>query len=166
MPLPTCPATARGTNISSSNRSSASDGRMRGRRLQEARAELFRRNPLCVNCERNVITRLATERDHIINLAEGRTDDPSNMQGLCKPCHQAKTHSESNRARGVTNRPSYIHRAVMRTVIHWTLIIHGIDRQAGGHTNSTTLPLGHRVLSHADKKFHIQTDSANGGCER
>jgi 5-methylcytosine-specific restriction protein A len=81
------------------NRSSASDGRMRGRRLQQARAALFRSNPLCVNCERNGIVRLATERDHIINLADGGTDDPSNTQGLCKDCHQAKTQQESQRAR-------------------------------------------------------------------
>lgn len=88
-----------------SNTSSASDGRMRGRRLQEARAELFRRNPLCVNCERNGVTRLAAERDHIIPLFEGGTDDLSNTTGLCKPCHQAKTQAESNRVRGITTKP-------------------------------------------------------------
>ena len=45
------------------------------------------------------------------------------------------------------------------------LIIHGIERQAGGHTNSTTLSLGHRALSHADKISHIKKNSANGGRE-
>jgi 5-methylcytosine-specific restriction enzyme A len=88
-----------------SNRPSSSETRLRGRALQQARAELFRRNPLCVNCQKKGITRLATERDHIINLAEGGTDDPGNTQGLCVDCHKAKTQRESNKARGITSRP-------------------------------------------------------------
>ena len=42
---------------------------------------------------------LATPRDHIKALAEGGTDDASNVQGLCTTCHDAKTKEEA--ARGV-----------------------------------------------------------------
>lgn len=31
-------------------------------------------------------------------------------------------------------------------------------QRAGGHTNSTTLSLGHRVLSHSDNKSHISKE--------
>ena len=41
--------------------------------------------------------------DHIIPKAEGGTDDESNLQSLCKPCHAAKTDREKNRGRGVSN---------------------------------------------------------------
>lgn len=33
--------------------------------------------------------------DHIINTAQGGTDDPTNLQTLCNPCHDKKTHTES-----------------------------------------------------------------------
>lgn len=88
-----------------SNRPSSSGTRLRGRALQQARAELFKRNPLCVNCQKKGITRLATERDHVIPLFEGGTDDTNNTVGLCNPCHKEKTQQESNRARGITTKP-------------------------------------------------------------
>lgn len=57
------------------------------RRLsREQRAEVLARNDgLCVNCNTNP----ATEVDHI----DGDSPDPSNLQGLCRDCHQAKTQS-------------------------------------------------------------------------
>lgn len=39
----------------------------------------------------------ATEVDHILNLAEGGTDDLSNLQAICQECHKAKTTEESKR---------------------------------------------------------------------
>jgi 5-methylcytosine-specific restriction protein A len=91
--------------LSWSRQSSSSDVRLRGRKLQQAREELFRRNPYCVHCKAKGIARIATERDHIINLASGGTDDIDNTQGLCADCHKAKTQSESNRARGIASKP-------------------------------------------------------------
>jgi 5-methylcytosine-specific restriction enzyme A len=38
-------------------------------------------------------------RDHKIPLAEGGTEDPSNIQGLCPPCNVKKTAAESLRGR-------------------------------------------------------------------
>nr|WP_298117409.1 HNH endonuclease [uncultured Pseudomonas sp.] len=39
------------------------------------------------------------EVDHIINVAQGGTDDDANLQALCVPCHKAKTASESSSGR-------------------------------------------------------------------
>ena len=35
------------------------------------------------------------ELDHIVNTANGGTDDPSNLQILCHDCHKVKTQAES-----------------------------------------------------------------------
>lgn len=41
------------------------------------------------------------QADHRIELADGGTDDPGNVQALCIPCHQAKsTASHTARSRG------------------------------------------------------------------
>ena len=40
------------------------------------------------------------EVDHIINVAQGGTDDDENLQSLCIPCHKAKTAAESAAGRG------------------------------------------------------------------
>lgn len=51
----------------------------------------------CKHC--GVVT-MQLECDHIINQAEGGTDDLSNLQSLCKPCHDIKTLEESKRGAG------------------------------------------------------------------
>ena len=50
-------------------------------------------------CEAQGRVTLATQRDHIIPLAEGGADDVSNSQGLCKTCHEIKSKAEA--ARGI-----------------------------------------------------------------
>jgi 5-methylcytosine-specific restriction protein A len=35
------------------------------------------------------------ELDHIVNVAQGGTDDEKNLQSLCVPCHKKKTSKES-----------------------------------------------------------------------
>ena len=42
---------------------------------------------------------LAVQRDHITALCDGGTDAPDNVQGLCVPCHDAKTQAEALRGR-------------------------------------------------------------------
>ncbi len=75
-----------------------------GRANQRLRRELFEREPLCVECKRRGRVSLATQRDHIVPLAEGGQDVAENVQGLCNECHMAKTLTESmrgqRRARG------------------------------------------------------------------
>lgn len=39
------------------------------------------------------------EVDHIVNVAQGGSDDECNLQALCIPCHKAKTATESNAGR-------------------------------------------------------------------
>ena len=72
--------------------------RMRGRALQEARARLFKRSPLCVECERSGRVAAATQRDHVVPLGEGGLDVESNTQGLCETCHDVKSKAERLRA--------------------------------------------------------------------
>jgi 5-methylcytosine-specific restriction protein A len=78
--------------------------RMTGRRLQAARKRLFEQNPLCVECDKRGIVRLATQRDHVVALTNGGADDDSNVQGLCDECHEEKSLGErllaQRRARG------------------------------------------------------------------
>jgi 5-methylcytosine-specific restriction protein A len=69
--------------------------RIRGRRLQQLRADLFARQPVCVLCR----VAPATIRDHIVNLAAGGTDTPDNEQAVCETCHDAKTADEATRGR-------------------------------------------------------------------
>jgi len=73
--------------------------RVRGRRLQRQRARLFAEHPLCAECDRHGRVRPAVIRDHIIPLAEGGTDEPTNIQGLCQTCSDAKTATEATRGR-------------------------------------------------------------------
>lgn len=73
--------------------------RITGRRLQAMRASLFSRSPLCVHCDALGLVALATQRDHVIPLAEGGKDDETNEQGLCDACHEAKSLGEAIRAR-------------------------------------------------------------------
>ena len=71
--------------------------RVRGRRLQALRAQLFDASPLCVQCQQAGRVEPATVRDHIVPLAEGGTEDPANVQPLCAACHARKTERESVR---------------------------------------------------------------------
>ncbi|AVZ15490.1 MULTISPECIES: HNH endonuclease [Enterobacter] len=52
---------------------------------------LGRDKHLCQECLRNGRYTPAETVDHIIAKANGGTDDLSNLESLCKPCHRAKT---------------------------------------------------------------------------
>lgn len=73
--------------------------RITGRKLQRLRGELFAREPLCAECKRLGRVTLATQRDHRIPLCDGGTEDDDNVQGLCDPCHEAKSLGEALRGR-------------------------------------------------------------------
>lgn len=67
--------------------------RIRGRRLQALRFDLFEQFPSCVLCQVNV----SAIRDHVIPLAEGGLDVASNVQAICQACSDVKTAAEAQR---------------------------------------------------------------------
>jgi 5-methylcytosine-specific restriction protein A len=69
--------------------------RVRGRRLQELRYQLVRRQPNCAHCGAYLDATFI--RDHVVPLAEGGSDIESNTQGLCQACSDAKTETEARR---------------------------------------------------------------------
>jgi 5-methylcytosine-specific restriction enzyme A len=71
--------------------------RIRGRKLQRLRAELFTKQPLCVVCLSTGRITIATIRDHVVPLTEGGPDDRTNEQPICADCHRAKTEVEAKR---------------------------------------------------------------------
>jgi 5-methylcytosine-specific restriction enzyme A len=52
----------------------------------------------CNECKQAKRIRQADEVDHIVNKAEGGTDDPSNLQAINTDCHKRKTRAEAARA--------------------------------------------------------------------
>ena len=79
--------------------------RLNGWERQRVRALYLRLHPLCEACEAEGRISEATELDHRIPLSEGGTHDWSNLAGLCRPCHDAKTRRE----RGLTDKGCDIH---------------------------------------------------------
>lgn len=66
-----------------------------GRPWRRLRDQILARDLFtCQHCQK-VFDRHQLEVDHIINQARGGTDDPHNLQTLCKPCHTIKTQMES-----------------------------------------------------------------------
>lgn len=82
--------------------------RVTGRKLQAMRERLFTEKPLCAECQRQGRVTLAAQRDHIKPLAEGGSDDDSNVQGLCIACHAEKSRQESARGRNGAVRVSFL----------------------------------------------------------
>lgn len=72
------------------------DARGYGYRWKIIRAQVMRRdNHLCQVCIANGVMTPATAVDHIVNKADGGTDEPSNLQAICDPCHEVKTAAEA-----------------------------------------------------------------------
>ena len=74
-----------------------------GRPWRRKREAVMKRDQyLCQLCKQMGRITESTEMDHIVNVAEGGTDDESNLQSLCTPCHDAKSQAEARRgmARG------------------------------------------------------------------
>lgn len=68
---------------------------------------LSRDKGLCQVCQASGRISIAREVDHKVPKAQGGTDDDSNLQAICTPCHKAKTAREAQagagRAGGVVN---------------------------------------------------------------
>ena len=63
-----------------------------------------RQHDQCATYDPNVCTGVIDEFDHIINIKtlgidRSQANDPAGIQGLCTPCHTAKTHGAAHRAR-------------------------------------------------------------------
>ena len=81
----------------------ASPDRIRGRKWQAIRRRILARDPICIECRaRGKVTAasVSTVVDHIKGLAEGGSNEDTNLQGLCHDCHSRKTEAEAARARG------------------------------------------------------------------
>jgi 5-methylcytosine-specific restriction enzyme A len=72
-----------------------------GYRWQKLRERILRRDDyLCQPCLAHSRVTPATEVDHITPKAEGGTDDPGNLQAICRECHAEKTAREAAEAQG------------------------------------------------------------------
>lgn len=70
-----------------------------GRAHELMREQVLREEPLCRPCTAAGRVAAAVIADHIVPKAEGGSDERGNYQGICKPCHTAKTARESARAK-------------------------------------------------------------------
>jgi len=72
--------------------------RTRGRKWMALRDRALAKTQYrCAECLRNGRLALAKQVDHIIPLHQGGTDDLDNLEGLCLPCHEAKTARDMGR---------------------------------------------------------------------
>ncbi|MGE0775202.1 MAG: HNH endonuclease [Sphingomonadaceae bacterium] len=72
------------------------------------RKRILARHPICVECIGiGNVTKdsISTIVDHVVSLAEGGTNDDSNLVGMCRDHHDRKTQAEAARAQGRTYRP-------------------------------------------------------------
>lgn len=70
------------------------DERLRGRGLQERNRRILSKEPLCRICKSKNLVAAAEEIDHVIPLHKGGLDHESNLQPLCRKCHDEKTITE------------------------------------------------------------------------
>lgn len=91
-----CAKHARAARIESDHRRPTARARGYGDEWRKLRASILRKEPLCRACREAGVKPIpiASDVDHIIPRDAGGSDDPSNLQPLCKPCHSAKTARE------------------------------------------------------------------------
>ena len=75
-------------------RSGYKDRRIRGRAGQRLRAAVLAEEPFCRLCLPLGKRVKADVVDHIVALAMGGSNERSNMQALCNPCHDEKSKAE------------------------------------------------------------------------
>lgn len=72
-----------------------------GQAWRKLRQQVMERDGyLCQVCKRQGRLTEAQAVDHIINKAQGGTDELTNLQAICHTCHKAKTQAESHRGGG------------------------------------------------------------------
>jgi 5-methylcytosine-specific restriction protein A len=66
-----------------------------GSEWDKLRLQILKRDGYqCQECKRQGRVTAAQDVDHIKRKKDEGTDDPSNLQSLCRPCHIAKTAAE------------------------------------------------------------------------
>jgi 5-methylcytosine-specific restriction protein A len=70
------------------------DRRKRGRAGQRERQQVLDEEPFCRRCLKAGKHVASDVVDHIRPLSRGGSDERSNKQGLCRPCHDAKSAAE------------------------------------------------------------------------
>lgn len=70
------------------------DRRKRGRAGQRDRAQVLAEEPFCRECLKCGKEIAAEMVDHIMPLAWGGSDERTNKQSLCHPCHDEKSKNE------------------------------------------------------------------------
>lgn len=78
--------------IQQTNKPSWGSGRG-GRAWRVLKARMHERDQY--TCQSCGIVTMKLELDHIVNIAQGGTDDEGNLQSLCVDCHKIKTIKES-----------------------------------------------------------------------
>jgi 5-methylcytosine-specific restriction protein A len=79
------------------NHTNNSDRRGYDSKWRKTRKRILERDGyLCQVCLESGIIREAKQVDHIKNKKSGGTDDDSNLQAICIPCHKEKTRLERN----------------------------------------------------------------------
>ena len=68
-----------------------------GSEWRKIRAAYIRQHPLCEECLKQGRLVPVEEVHHIVPLADGGTNDFSNLMSLCKSCHSAVTVSGNNK---------------------------------------------------------------------
>lgn len=69
-----------------------------GQAWRKLRQQVMERDGyLCQVCQKQGRLTQAQAVDHIINKANGGTDELTNLQAICHACHKAKTQAESYR---------------------------------------------------------------------
>jgi 5-methylcytosine-specific restriction protein A len=58
-----------------------------GQAWRKIRARILQRDPICVLCH----DAPSTQCDHVQAKSAGGTDDPSNLRGVCRGCHDSRT---------------------------------------------------------------------------
>jgi 5-methylcytosine-specific restriction protein A len=71
-----------------------------GRTWQNLRLLQLNAEPLCEHCKAEGRTTAGAEVDHIVPLNDGGTNEPGNLQTLCKRCHSRKTAADVARRGG------------------------------------------------------------------
>lgn len=74
-----------------------------GAKWRDLRRLILQRDPVCVRCK----SAPSSSVDHIVPKHLGGTDDPSNLQGICWPCHRDKTQGEAHAARARASARSW-----------------------------------------------------------